>query len=270
MQWLLLILAFASHRIVSVAPAVTEILFALGAGDQVVGDTIYCNYPEAAKTKAKIGGFTTPSIERILELNPDLVFMTDSRPDIAKTLQQSRRMEVVTVQPDSVAGIYRSIQTIAGKIGVPESGKALVQSIEKEIHEGPFQANGVPKPKVLFVVGRTPGSLSGMIVAGGGSYLSELINLAGGSNIAADAAVPYPQFSLEELIHRNPDIIIDKGHDHMVTEAEKRAVKNVWKKYPFLQAVQHDTVYPVSADYFVTPGPRVGQAVRDLRKILFR
>src|SRR5215471_4641651 len=113
MQLLLLLLVFSSHRIVSTAPSITEILFALGAGDQVVGDTIYCNYPEAAKTKAKIGGFTTPSIELILALNPDLVFVNGERPDIAKSLQQSRRIDVISVDPESVSGIYESIQMIA-------------------------------------------------------------------------------------------------------------------------------------------------------------
>jgi iron complex transport system substrate-binding protein len=270
MQLLLLLLAFASHRIVSTAPGITEILFALGAGDQVVGDTTYCNYPEAAKTKAKIGGFTTPSIELILALNPDLVFMSDNRPDIAKNLQQSRRIEVVTVQADSVSGIYLSIQTIADKIGIGERGKALVQSIDKEIHENAPQSNKATKPRILFVVGRTPGTIGDLIVVGRGSYLSELIELAGGINVASDAAVQYPQFSFEEVIHRDPDIIIDMGHDEMVSEAAKRKVKQLWQKYPFLRAVKNDKVFPISAEYFLTPGPRVGQAVRDLRNIFSR
>src|SRR5437588_688258 len=104
MLWLMFVLLFGSHRIVSTAPSITEILFALGAGDQVVGDTTYCNYPEAAKTKAKIGGFTTPNLELILALKPDLIFMTKDRPDIAEHLRQSRA-EVVQVQPDNLAGI---------------------------------------------------------------------------------------------------------------------------------------------------------------------
>src|SRR5689334_23079642 len=123
MQLLLLLLAWtlAPHRIVSTAPAITEILFALGAGDQVVGDTTYCNYPEAAKTKAKIGGFSTPSVELILALNPDLVFMMDKTSDIAERLRQSRRIDVVTVKTESVDGVYRSIQTIADKIGLSQN-----------------------------------------------------------------------------------------------------------------------------------------------------
>lgn len=140
MPLLMLLLAFASHRIVSTAPSITEILFAVGAGDQVVGDTIYCNYPEAAKTKAKIGGFATPSIELILALNPDLVFMSDYRPDLVKNLQQSHRVEVITVQPNSVAGIYRAIETIADKVGLSDRGKTLVQSIDKEIRNNEVQS----------------------------------------------------------------------------------------------------------------------------------
>src|SRR5213079_926321 len=98
---LMFLLALAPHRIISVAPAITEILFALGAGDQVVGDTNYCNYPEAAKAKPKIGGFTTPSVEAILALRPDLVFMTKSRPDVAQKLRQTG-IDVLQVQPDNL------------------------------------------------------------------------------------------------------------------------------------------------------------------------
>jgi iron complex transport system substrate-binding protein len=266
---LIFLLALAPHRIISVAPSITEILFALGAGDQVVGDTTYCNYPEAAKTKPKIGGFTTPNIEAILSLKPDLVFMTNDRPDIAQKLGQARSLDVVTVNPDNIEGIYRSIQSIAEKIGTPEKGKALIQSIEKEIRQAP-RTRGT-KPKVLFIVGRTPGTLTDLIVVGRGSYLSELIDLAGGINVADDARVQYPHFSLEEIIHRDPDIIIDMGNNmgdnEKTREAQKRAIKQLWQKYSFLRAVRRDAVYPISADYFVTPGPRVGQAVRDLREI---
>jgi iron complex transport system substrate-binding protein len=118
----------------------------------------------------------------------------------------------------------------------------------------------------LFLVGRTPGAIGDLVAVGRASYLNELIGLAGGINIAADAAVQYPQFSVEELIHRDPDIIIDMGHG-MASDAEKQNVKRIWQKYSFLRAVRNDAVFPISAEYFITPGPRVGQAVRDLIKI---
>jgi iron complex transport system substrate-binding protein len=265
---LMLILALGpSHRIISVAPSITEILFALGAGDQVVGDTTYCNFPEAAKAKPKIGGYTTPSLEAILALRPDQVIMMKNRPDVAQKLRQTG-IDVVELQPENLAGIYESIQVIAEKIGVPARGQSLIQSIRKELAVPAVPAG--PKPKVLFIVGRTPGTVADLIGVGRGSYLNELIGLAGGENILADTTVPYPQINMEEIIRRNPDVIIDMGHSEMVSQSQKQAVKQLWTKYPFLRAVQHDAVFPISADYFVTPGPRVVQAVRDIRKMIER
>jgi len=269
MLFLMFVLALVPNRIVSIAPSITEILFALGAGDRVVGVTTYCNYPEAAKAKPKIGGYTTPSLEAILALRPDEVIMMKNRPDVAQKLRQTG-IEVVELQPENLAGVYDSIQVIAEKIGVPARGRSLIQSIEKQLRDVSTKTNSGPKPKVLFVVGRTPGAVSDLIVVGRGSYLSELISLAGAENVVADAAVPYPQVNMEEIIRRNPDVIIDMGHNEMVTESQKQAVKQLWKKYAFLRAVQRDAVFPISADYFVTPGPRVVQAVRDIQKMIGR
>jgi iron complex transport system substrate-binding protein len=260
------------HRIISVAPTITEILFALGAGDQVVGDTTYCNFPEAAKTKPKIGGYTTPSLEAMLALRPDQVIMMKNRPDVAQKLRQSG-IDVVEVQPENLAGVYEAIQVISEKIGASARGRSLVQSIRKELEDVAAKAGAGSRPKVLFIVGRTPGTIADLIAVGRGSYLSELIGLAGADNIFNDAPVPYPQVNMEEVIRRNPDVIIDvndMGNNEMALESRKQAVKQLWKKYPFLRAVQRDAVFPVSADYFVTPGPRVVLAVRDIRKMIAR
>ena len=255
------------HRIVSVAPSITEILFALGAGDQVVGVTTYCNYPEAAKAKPKIGGYTTPSLETILGLRPDQVIMMKNRPDVAQKLRQAG-IDVTELQPENLAGIYESIRTIAEKIGVPQRGRSLIRSIEGQLHEIATEKGSGPKPKVLFIVGRTPGAVSDLIAVGRGGYISELIALAGADNAFADAGVPYPKVNMEDVIRRNPDVIFDMGHNEMVTENQKQSVKQLWKKYSFLRAVQRDAVFPISADYFVTPGPRVGLAVRDIRTMI--
>ena len=266
--WAALLFALSPpHRIVSVAPSITEILFALGAGDQVVGVTTYCNYPEAAKAKPKIGGYTTPSLETILGLRPDQVIMMKNRPDVAQKLRQAG-IDVTELQPENLAGIYESIRTIAEKIGVPARGRSLIQSIEGQLHAIATEKGSGPKPKVLFIVGRTPGAVSDLIAVGRGSYISELIALAGADNVFADAGVPYPKVNMEDVIRRNPDVIIDMGHNEMVTEKQKQSVKQLWKKYSFLRAVQRDAVFPISADYFVTPGPRVGLAVRDIRRMV--
>ncbi len=263
---LLLGTAAAPHRIVSVAPAITEILFALGVGDQIVGVTTYCNYPEAAKAKPKIGGYTTPSIEAILALRPDQVMMMEKRPDVAERLRQAG-IDVTQVQPESLAGLYDAIRVISEKAGVPDRGRSLIQSIEMQLREVSPKPAGV-KPRLLFIVGRTPGTVSDLIAVGKGSYLNEIIEIAGADNIFGAVNLPYPKVGVEEVIRRNPDVIIDMGHNEMVTESQKQAVKQLWKKYPFLRAVQRDAVFPISAEYFVQPGPRVVQAVRDIRKMI--
>jgi iron complex transport system substrate-binding protein len=269
MALLILLLALAPHRIVSVAPSITEILYSLGAGDQIVGVTTYCRYPEAAKAKPKIGGYTTPSLEAIFALRPDQVIMMKNRPDVAQKLRQTG-IDVVELQPENLAGVYESIRIISEKIGVPERGRSLTQSIQKELQEVSAKRAAGAKPKVLFVVGRTPGTVLDLIAVGPGSYLSELIDLGGAQNILADAAVAYPQVNMEEVIRRNPDVIIDMGHSEITSEKQKQAVKQLWRKYPFLHAVQRDAVFPISADYFVSPGPRVVQAVRDIRRMISR
>jgi iron complex transport system substrate-binding protein len=267
MLLLTLLLALGPNRIVSVAPAITEILFALGAGDQVVGVTTYCKYPEAARAKPKIGGFTTPNVEAILALRPDQVVMTKTRPDVAQKLRQTG-IDVLEVQPDTLSGIYESIQSISRQLGVPARGQTLIESIREELQGAAVKPGAGTKPRVLFIVGRTPGTVLDLSVAGRGTYLNELIGLAGGENVFADASVPYPQVSMEEVIRRNPDVIIDMGHNEMLTEAQKENVKQLWRKYAFLAAVKNNNVFPISADYFVTPGPRVVQAVRDIRKMI--
>src|SRR5215471_9448582 len=120
------------HRIVSVAPSITEILFALGAGDQVVGVTTYCKYPEAAKAKPKIGGYTTPSLEAILALRPDQVIMMKNRPDVAQKLRRAG-IDVVELQPENLSGIYESIRVIGEKVGAASRARSLIQSIEGQL-----------------------------------------------------------------------------------------------------------------------------------------
>src|ERR1041384_6693991 len=160
MLFLMMFFAMAQpQRIVSIAPSITEILFALGAGDRVIGDTTYCNYPEAAKTKPKVGGYTTPNLEAILKLRPDQVIMMKNRPDVSQKLRQTG-IDVVELQPENLAGVYESIQVIAERIGVPARGKALVQSIQKQLQDVAAKTTTGTKPKVLFVVGRTPGAVS--------------------------------------------------------------------------------------------------------------
>jgi iron complex transport system substrate-binding protein len=257
----------APQRVVSTAPSITEIVFAVGAGDRLVGVTTYCNYPEAAKRIPKIGGFRSPNIETILSMRPDIVFVMKDQPETAGHLSRLG-IRTVGLEHETVPGILNSIRVVARELDIPARGEELATSIRRELDSTPKPRVAGPRPKVLFIVGRTPGGIANLQAAGGGSYLNELIGLAGGTNLFADTALAYPMVSMEEIISRNPDVIIDMGHADLVTEAQKNRAIALWKQWPSLSAVQQNAVFPIVADYFITPGPRVALAVRDIRSLL--
>ena len=262
-----LLISVAAHaatpqRIVSAAPAITETLFALGLGDQVVGVTQYCNFPPEAKKKPKIGGYLRPSVESILALRPDLVITERSPSDLAG---QMARMNVASLEVEfkTLPDILASIQKIAAAAGVPERGKTLRDSISAQFERIRRRVKNSSRPKLMFIVGRTPGTLTGLIAVGGKSYLNELIEIAGGANAFGDASTPYPKVTMEETLARDPDVIVDlanMGDRIGATDAQKRAVLDLWRAYPTLKAAKQGRVFPVDSDIFVVPGPRIAEA----------
>lgn len=261
----------APLRIVSTAPSITEILYALGLGDRVVGVTRFCRYPPEAQSKPKIGDYVNPDIEAIAALKPDLVVIQSNPVRLAERLA-ALHLKTLEVNQDRIAAIYQSIETIARAAGVEESGARLVADLRAKLDA--IHARKGPKVRAMFVVGRAPGRLDGMIVAGKGSYLSELIALAGGQNVFDDAVATYPQVSLEEVLARNPDVIIDfgeMGDGNTITPQQKQAVTFLWTQsssVKSLSAVRQHRIYPVDPGVFVVPGPRVAQAAEAVSEIL--
>jgi iron complex transport system substrate-binding protein len=260
----------APQRIVSAAPAITETLFALGLGDRVVGVTTHCRFPEEARKKAKIGGYLRPSLEAIVALRPDLVIAERSPSNLATQLG-GLKISVVEVDFKTLPDILASFQKIADAAGVAERGVALRNSIARQMDQIRNRVKPYERVKMMFVVGRTAGTLTGIIVVGGSSYLSELMGIAGGVNAFADAAAAYPKVTLEEVLARDPDVILDRadmGDQSAATEAQKRAVVNLWRTYPMLKAVKRDRVVFGISDIFFVPGPRIVDAAQSFGKML--
>jgi len=255
-----------AQRIVSTAPSVTEMLYALGLGDRVVGVTTFCHFPPDATRKPKIGDYLHPNLEVIVSLRPDLVVVERTGVRQPERLP-SLRLNVLEVDDGTVAGIYESIERIGAAAGVPERASALNTRIRGELDELRRRTAGLPKPRVMFVVGRTPGRLEDIIIAGKGSYLDEVMRLAGGENVFADSAAAYGKVPLEQVLARNPEVIVDMGEMAQtvgVTAEQKRAVAALWDRYPALAAVRQRRVFAVASDIFVVPGPRVVEAARAL------
>jgi iron complex transport system substrate-binding protein len=256
----------APRRIVSTAPSLTETLYTLGAGDRVVGVTTWCRYPQAARLKPKIGGYSNPSVEAIVALRPDLVVLADGRKDLAERLA---RFEIPTllVSLDSLRAIEDAIARISARLGVPERGTALVNAIETRRAAVARLVAGRPRPRTLLLLGHSPDSLTSLFAVGPGSFLGEMLEAAGGDNVLGDVRIPYPKVSVEEVIARDPDVILEVVSPPADVDAQGRALR-LWSAYSSLRAVRAGAVRVVVDDTFVQPGPRVGEKIQILAEAL--
>ncbi|HEX5036718.1 MAG TPA: helical backbone metal receptor [bacterium] len=242
--------AFSYERIVSFRPNVTEILFALGLGSKVVGVTSFCRYPPEAEKIEKIGGYFNRSLEKTLSLKPDLVVMVPdaTTPKVEAALRRSK-IEVVVVKADTVSDVETAVRTIAAKAGVSDKAEALIQNMHLRREALLKSVDGLPKKKALMVIQRRP-----LIAAGGGTFLDDLLKDAGLQNIAGSSSLPYPHFSLETVIAKAPEVIID---------LDPSDAGDYWSRYPSLPAVKNGAVAKLSPDLFV-PGPRIPDALQAL------
>jgi len=253
------------QRIVSTAPSVTETLFALGVGDRVVGVTTFCRYPEEARVRPKIGGYSNPSLEAILALKPDLV--VGDAGTLTKRLAELG-VPTLEVRPEDLRSIEDTIRAIARRVGVPDRGEALVARIAAQRAAVVRAVAGRPRPRTLLLLGHSADSLASLYAAGPKSFLGEMLEAAGGENVLADVRTPYPRVSVEEVIGRDPDVILSiLSPPADATDAAARA-RRLWSAYPSLKAVRAGAIRVVADDTIVQPGPRVGEKIAILARAL--
>ena len=252
------------QRIVSTAPSITETLFAMGLGPRVVGVTIYCKYPEAVLTLPKIGTFLKPDVEAIVALHPDLVVVQKQPNHLGEELARLH-LRYVEVRSENLSAIFEGARDIGKATNSEAAADEFVQRSERQLAGIQGVTHNLKKPSVAFIVGHDPGSLQGLIAGAGKSYFSDLLNFAGATNIFAEAATAYPKISLEQMVTRNPDVIIELGGEQAENQAQ---VITLWKTWPMLKAVQAGRVFAVASDTFVVPGPRALDAVKLLVHLL--
>jgi iron complex transport system substrate-binding protein len=253
-----------AHRIVSLAPNITEILFALGLGDRVVGVTEFCNYPPEALRLPKVGGFVNPNAEVILALRPDLVVATPNvgnRTFVERLIAVGAR--VVVVQARNVSEIDPAIEAIAKAAGDPEAGSTLVARLHADLDRETVKVASLPRKRTLFCIQIEP-----LVVAGRGSYPGDLIELAGGENIVPATAGQYPTFSLEAVVAAAPEVIVQSLMDTREGAAGGDALMTYWKRVGSVPAVAKKRVFTVPGDVVLRPGPRVAEGVAALAALL--
>jgi iron complex transport system substrate-binding protein len=242
-------LSRAPQRIVSLAPSLTETLFALGLDSSLVGVTDYCDYPPAAKSKPKIGGIMNPNIERILALQPDLVLMSGSgnmRSDYDKLT--SSGIKVFVSNPRTIEGVLKSIGDLGFLTFKSELADSMVRRLQLHKDEVVRRASASPRMTVLMLL-----SLNPIVAIGPGTFLDEIIGLANGENIARSATTAYPLLSREEILRRRPDIII-ATNDIVHSPGDILTSYPEWKTLP---AILRNHVTIVDASIVSRPGPRI-------------
>jgi iron complex transport system substrate-binding protein len=260
----------APVRIVSTSPSITETLFALGLGNRVVGVSSYCRYPAEALRITKVGSFLKPDTERIATLHPDLVIVHAGPNDVPRQLS-ALGLKSITVDRGTLASVYSSIKTIGDAVERPDSARMLIASIQRRLDAVRSAASRQQPRKVLVIVGRQPGTLTDLIAVARGSYLHDLVGIAGGINVLNDPGLPeYPRISMETVIRLAPDLIVDAG-DMGETEAEhlKRqpVTERLWRQQVNVKAATRQSgVHAVTSDAFVVPGPRVVEVAETLSR----
>jgi iron complex transport system substrate-binding protein len=257
-------------RIVSTAPSFTEMLYAMGAGDRVVGVSTYCHFPEVVNRLPRVGSYLKPNIEAIARLKPDLVLVHTELPSLVSQLN-AVGLRVQAIENTTLEETIASASVIGAAVGLEDAGRKLEQSIRARLRSIEQANASRPRRSLLFIVGRTPGQLDGIIAVGRGSFLNELIRIAGGRNVLADSPVTYPRISIEAILRLDPDVIVDMGDMAVttgVTEAHKQSVVRLWQAQAGVRAVREKRVFAVAADIFVVPGPRVGEAAEQFARML--
>lgn len=254
----------ASKRLISLSPAATEILFALGLGNQIVGDTTFCNYPEEAKKIPKIGSFSEPNIEKIVSLKPDIIFATGLEQTPAVQRLSKSGLRVIVSDPKDISGLFDSINEIARTTGKEKEAKSLVDNMHKRIEDVMTKVRVIPlnkRPRVFIEIWYDP-----VMTAGPGSIIDEILNIAGGVNIAYDTPRSYSRFSEETIIKRDPDVII-LGYMTKENTKDTLAKRFGWEK---IKAVKNNRVISnIDPDIMFRPSPRITDGIEAIYKKLY-
>jgi iron complex transport system substrate-binding protein len=252
------------------APNVTETVFALGAGERVIAVTNFCTYPPEARRKPRVGGYFNPNLERIVALEPDLVLMQTPIEKVV-ALCRERGVEWLAVGMSDLASVCRGIELLGDRLGLRDEARRLRSELESGLDNTSGRAAGFgmgrPRVRVFLCTGRAPGTLSGLGTIGPGGFLAEIIEIAGGENVFADAVTQYPQVSKEALMKRAPEVIVEARPGSRLDEAGLEKLRREWSALSSVPAVRDGRVHVLTDDFLLVPGPRLVRTARLLAEL---
>lgn len=260
---LLVLNLFANERIIALSPSINEIIFALGKGDEIVGNTTYCTYPKESLKIKKVGGYFNPSLEKILALNPSLVIMQQNNYSLAGKLN-ALGIDTRILKIDTLSDITTSILKIGDILNKSEEARSIVKNIDKEISK----LKGITKnKKILFVMGHNTSLASRIFVAGQNLYFDDIINESGNTNALQSKREGQPILNMENIIACNPDIVILLAHSMKEMGLSRTDLIDPWLKLP-ISAAKSDSIYIIDKTYSGIPSQRLVYFLQDFGAIL--
>lgn len=257
----------AGKGVISLAPNVTETIFAIGEGSQVIGVSDYDDYPPRVERLPQLGGYIDPDLEQIALLRPALIFVP-GRHEKVTSFGEQHGITVANVHMDSLATIDAGIETVGRTLGAVEEATALRARMVAELDTIRQAVESFERPKVLIVLGRERGSLRNLQTVGGTSFISELVEIAGGDNIYGDEDKPYIEASKETILVEAPDVIIEIHAGRSYTKKQTDALFSDWLALDGVPAWKSGRIYLFTDSHMLRPGPRIPDVARQIAKKL--
>jgi iron complex transport system substrate-binding protein len=254
-------------RIVSLVPSMTEVLYAIGAGGDVVGVSSYDRFPPEVASQPRVGALLDPDFERILSLKPTLVVVYASQRELVDRLARLN-IGIVETKHGGLSDVPASIRALGRRVGRDRRAEEVAASIEQSIDQVRKRVAGRSRPRTALIFGREPGSLRGIYASAGVGFMHDMLEAAGGDDVFADVRRENLQVSVEMLLARAPEVIIEVHPSDGWTAARRERERAVWGALPGLPAVKSGRVYLVADDRLWAPGPRVAEGVRLLAQVL--
>ena len=256
----------APKRVVSLIPAVTEMLFAIGAGPQMVAVGSFDTYPPEVNKLPRVGALLDPDVEKILSLHPDLVVIFATQTSLREQLERAK-IPVYVYRHAELADVLTTLRDVGARVGREQAAAELAQTIDSRIAAVRSRVAGKPRPRTLIVFDREKLALRGIYASGGVGFIHDMVDAAGGENVFADVKQQAVQATTELILARRPDVILElRGTP--VDNATRAQEIGVWRALTSLPAVRTSRVYLIDQQLTVVPGPRVADAIELIAKTL--
>ncbi len=255
------------QRIVSLSPSITETLFAIDAGDRVVGVTDFCDYPKEALSIQKVGGLINPNFETLVSLQPDLVILQHDRDRLQGHLGRLG-LKVLAVRLEKLKDILDSILIMGNALGKEAPARDLNNELTRKIFKYRSLTKNAPRKSVFLLLGDSQAPTRDLYAVGKGTFLDELLEIAGGNNIVDSTFVEYPRLSKEFIIRSSPEIIIEANPNANISTEQRLQRRKFWNQFPSITAVKKNKVHYVGEEFILIPGPRFPKIVEQFVKVI--